>query len=250
MEKIEIIGIAVGIVAAVLGGTWVILKLMFNIGERSNRFCSMEKTIGDLPCAAHSEELIKSGTILDSMKKSLEKLPCDTHSEELIKSRTILDTVAKTVDKLENSIKYLPCAAHDSSIGKIQTFLIQKYPTAAVALGAKASPRRLNEQGLKVFEDIDGDDFLKEHKEHLFGYITRNNPLTELDVEQLAFAACQSLTITPVFNKLKRYVYNASPIELADGKKYELDLSDICFTLSIPLRDMYLSEIGIKEETE
>jgi hypothetical protein len=71
----------------------------------------------------------------------------------------------------------------------------------------------------------------------------------ELDVEQAANAACLSLIPTPEFNKLKDFVYNAPSIEVADGEKYDIALNDICFVLSLPLRDMYLKEQGLTSKS-
>mgnify|MGYP007122058034 CR=1 FL=1 len=49
---------------------------------------------------------------------------------------------------------------------------------------------------------------------------------------------------TDSFNTLKDYVYNAPAIDMPDGEKYELGLGDVCYILSIPLRDMYLEMNG------
>lgn len=110
----------------------------------------------------------------------------------------------------------------------------------------KHSPRMLNTNGQKLYQDIQGEDFLKEHKDYFFGYISSRNPQTAYDVEQLANLACVSSVTNSFFNKMKDFVYNASSMEItdADGNKttYDITLSDICFVLSLPLRDMYLSE--------
>jgi hypothetical protein len=34
-----------------------------------------------------------------------------------------------------------------------------------------------------------------------------------------------------------------------EGKKHEIALNDICFVLSIPLRDMYLKEKGLTSKS-
>jgi hypothetical protein len=113
----------------------------------------------------------------------------------------------------------------------------------------KVSPRALNELGKRLFNDIDGNSFLKENKNVLFKSITESNPLTELDVEQVANVACLSLVSTPAFNKMKDFVYNSPAVEIEGGKKYDISLNDICFVLSIPLRDMYLNNIGLKDKS-
>ncbi|OAV67610.1 hypothetical protein Barb4_02405 [Bacteroidales bacterium Barb4] len=157
-----------------------------------------------------------------------------------------ISRLENNISHLKNSISHLPCASHNEDLLKIKSILIQKFPSAAIVLSMKASPRQLNELGLKLFNDIDGNSFLQENKDDLFKFITESKPLTKLDVEQTANAACLSLVTTPAFNKLKDYVYDASPLKTADGEKYEIALSDICFVLGLPLRDMYLEEKWIK----
>jgi hypothetical protein len=160
-----------------------------------------------------------------------------------------LKSIEKNFEHLENSINRLPCLSHGDDLVKIKSILVQKYPSSANVFSMKASPRTLNELGMKLFNDIDGNGFLKENKDNLFKFIVESNPLMELDVEQAANAACMSLIPTPAFNKLKDFVYNAPSIEMADGEKYDIALTDICFVLSIPLRDMYLKEQGLTSKS-
>lgn len=143
---------------------------------------------------------------------------------------------------VESKLDGLPCKYHHDDIVKVKTVLIQKYPTSASVFSIKSSPRKLNELGSRLFKAIDGDDFLKKNKDTLFRLIDETSPLVALDVEQTALSACTSLVNTPVFNDVKNYVYNAPSIDLPDGRKYDVTISDVCFVLSIPLRDMYLSE--------
>lgn len=84
--------------------------------------------------------------------------------------------------------------------------------------------------------------FLAKNKERLFEYITGNKPLKALDVEQLSYAALMYYTGTEMFNEIKDYVYNAPSMTIEDGERYDIALNDICFVLSIPLRDMYILE--------
>ncbi|GHT62878.1 hypothetical protein AGMMS50239_17470 [Bacteroidia bacterium] len=154
---------------------------------------------------------------------------------------------AHRFEEVEKKTSQLPCSVHGEDILTIKSLLIQKYPSSANIFSIKASPRALNELGIKMFNDIDGNKFLKDNKENLFKFITESKPLAELDIEQAANAACLLLVSTPAFNKLKDFVYNAPSIDVENGEKYNIDLNDICFVLSIPLRDMYLNEIGLKK---
>lgn len=136
----------------------------------------------------------------------------------------------------------LPCNVHRDDITKIKTVLVEKYPKSSSVFSMKSSPRKLNPTGEKLFAAINGEQFLKENKERLFGYISDNSPLVALDVEQLSNAACLSLVSTPAFNSLKNYVYNEPTWTLPDGKPYDITINDICFVLGLRLRDKYLSE--------
>lgn len=153
-----------------------------------------------------------------------------------------IDNIEKSVTKLENMTEYLPCNAHHDDITKIKTVLVEKYPKSSSVFSMKSSPRKLNPTGEKLFAAINGEQFLKDNKERLFGYISDNSPLVALDVEQLSNAACLSLVSTPAFNSMKNYVYNEPTWTLPDGKQYDITINDICFVLGLRLRDMYLSE--------
>lgn len=153
-----------------------------------------------------------------------------------------IDNIEKSETKLENMTEHLPCNAHHDDITKIKTVLVEKYPKSSSVFSMKSSPRKLNPTGEKLFAAINGEQFLKDNKERLFGYISDNSPLVALDVEQLSNAACLSLVSTPAFNSMKNYVYNEPTWTLPDGKQYDITINDICFVLGLRLRDMYLSE--------
>lgn len=153
-----------------------------------------------------------------------------------------IDNIEKSVTKLENMTEHLACNAHHDDITKIKTVLVEKYPKSSSVFSMKSSPRKLNPTGEKLFAAINGEQFLKDNKERLFGYISDNSPLVALDVEQLSNAACLSLVSTPAFNSMKNYVYNEPTWTLPDGKQYDITINDICFVLGLRLRDMYLSE--------
>lgn len=150
------------------------------------------------------------------------------------------DSLEKSFDSLQKS---LPCTSHHDDLLRIKGFLNQKYPSSAIVFSAKASPRRLNALGQKLFDDIKGEQFLEANKEELFKSIAATNPQVALDVEQAALSACSTIATTPVFNEIKNYIYNAPSIDLPDdGGKYDIAIPDVCFVLSLRLRDMYLTE--------
>lgn len=106
----------------------------------------------------------------------------------------------------------------------------------------KNSPRQLNERGRKIYEECNGDDFLTRNKERLFALIGSRMPQTKLDVETYARAAMVALSCEPAFNNIKDFIYDHAAIEI-DGQQREITLQDICFILSLPLRDMYITEV-------
>ena len=155
------------------------------------------------------------------------------------------DQMQQSLDSLVTSFGKLPCTDHHDDLTKVKSVLIQKYPSSANVFSAKASPRKLNELGQKLFNDIDGEQFIQNNKEELYRLIDNSKPLVALDVEQAALMACHALTPTPVFNDIKNYIYNAPSINLPDGSIYDITLDDACFVLSLRLRDVYLQDKGI-----
>lgn len=153
-----------------------------------------------------------------------------------------IDNIERTTESLKKTMGAFPCSTHHDDITKIKTILVEKYPKSSSVFSMKCSPRKLNEMGKKLFSAIDGEKFLNENKDALFGYISEHSPLVALDVEQLANAACLSLVSTPVFNSLKNYVYNEPTWTLPDGSPYDITINDVCFVLGLRLRDMYLAE--------
>lgn len=201
MNTLELIGIAVGIVATVLGGVWFILSRFFGFGKFSQRI-----------------EEIDSRTC---------KAACELHDRD--------------IDSIKDSLKNV-----SDNIVKITSLLLLKYKDASKLFSVKNSPRQLNEFGKKVFGDIEGNEFLQANKEFLFAQIDVYNPQTALDVENAAHAACLVSADNEIFNRIKSIVYNSPSYKVKDidgkEKDYDLTLPDVCFVLSVPLRDMYLKE--------
>ena len=195
----ELIGVAIAIIATILGGVWFMFKNIFHLGRISQRFDDLEKRT----CNAD----------------------CDTHSRE----------IKEIKDKF---------SSHDEDIKTIRDFLLIKHKEAANLFSVKHSPRQLNETGERVYIDMKGEDFLNKNKDYLFSLIDGYNPKTALDVENAAHAICVTSLENEIFNGLKNFVYNSPSYKITDRdgneRMYDLAMSDICFILSLPLRDMYL----------
>lgn len=149
--------------------------------------------------------------------------------------------INKRLDKVCDTV-----LEHTTALVEIYAILGRKYPKRRESFLQKNSPHRLTELGRKICNEVQGEKFLNDNKATLFEYIDERKPLTRLDVEELAVQALFRLTSKPVFNYIKDYVYEAPSYKDVDGEMSELTVGDICFILSIPLRDMYLKERDFK----
>lgn len=152
--------------------------------------------------------------------------------------------------KMENAIKILPCTTHEQinqkildKLTTITTYLITKDSKASVIFSRKASPRKLNASGEQLFKDCGGQKFLDRNSDELLAAIAEKDPSTALDVENLALEVLISRLDSGIFNELKQWVYNSPSLQIevqGQGQEYAVSMNDICFVLSLPLRDMYL----------
>ena len=172
----------------------------------------------------------------------LKNLPCELHEKSTNSLERSIMKLENTTAELKNDIAQLPCASHHNDLTMIKTILIGIDQKASTIFSMKASPRKLNETGKKLYNAINGDAFLETNKAALIQYISDNHPMVPLDVEQLSNSACFSLVPTKSFNTLKNYVYNEPTWTLPNGKPYDITVNDLCFVLSLRLRDMYLKE--------
>lgn len=159
-----------------------------------------------------------------------------------------LSQLENNVDKLSSSIAEVKFDIVEvkSDLTAIKSFLVQKYPKSSSFMTIKKSPRTLNDLGNKIFEQTKGKEFLENNKDFLFAHIDEFHPKTALDVENATNYVCAAYTDNDIFNEIKLYVYNAPSLIVKNRKgedvTYDLTLGDVCYVLSIPLRDMYLQE--------
>lgn len=175
-----------------------------------------------------------------NIEKSLQKkpdkveLPCDVHDG-------IVNNLKDNVKEVHTAIGII-----QSDINDLKMYLMVKNHKAAPIFSGKRSPRQLNDLGKKVYEEIHGEDFLNENLELFISAIDELKPQTAFDVETSALSVLIENTNNPIFNRLKMWVYNSPSVQIPVGKdgettEYAIVMSDICFILSIPLRDKYLS---------
>lgn len=164
---------------------------------------------------------------IDEVDKRTVNAACDLHSKDIEAMKIDMRTMR-------------------SDIVAIKSLLTMKHKDAASLFSIKNSPRQLNGIGKRVMDDMKGAEFLDAHKDFFFSLIDAYKPKTALDVENAAHAVCVASTDNDMFNGLKIFVYNSPSYIVKDAngqeKPYDLSLPDVCFILSLPLRDMYLKE--------
>ena len=164
---------------------------------------------------------------IDEVDKRTANAACDLHGRD--------------IDAMKSDMRTMK-----GDLVAIKSLLTMKHKDAASLFSVKNSPRKLNDIGKRVMDDMRGAEFLDAHKDFFFSLIDAYKPQTALDVENAAHAVCVASTNNDMFNGLKNFVYNSPSYIVKDAngqeKPYDLSLPDVCFILSLPLRDMYLKE--------
>lgn len=163
-----------------------------------------------------------------------------------------IDKMGETLEKIDERTRFASCQKNSEAISALRRDLkgvsksISYLKSADGKFSKKNSPRKLNALGERIFREIKGAEFLGAHQEELLNQIAERKPKTAYDVEKYAREVCLDSTDDEMFNAMKDFVYNAPSYMVTDeeGKDspYDLTLEDVCFILSIPLRDMYLAE--------
>lgn len=243
METIEIICTVIGAVATVLGGMWFMLEHAAKSAVKTYRLSQTEEKLSSLPCKEHETTLATNDRHLEQIDNTLANVKGEIADlkSEMADMKGEMANMKGEMANMKNDIWDMK-----EDIAAIKAVLVQKFPNAANVFSMKKSPRRLNETGEKLFADIHGEEFLQKNKDFFFSKIDAMKPKTALDVENAANFACSGYTDEDMFNDIKDYVYNAPSITIKDedGKErlYDITLGDVCYVLSLPLRDMYLKE--------
>ncbi|MBO7287410.1 MAG: hypothetical protein J6U85_04185 [Bacteroidales bacterium] len=198
-----------------------------------HRFVKVEDTIKELPCEKHDDLYHR----IVETEEAVKELPCSKH-----------DDLYHRIVETEEVVKELPRLRYDineikQELVAIRTYLTVKDTDVENVFSRKHSPRELNEAGEKLYADIKGEEFLDKNKDILIQGIDNRTPKTALDVEESALEVIVSLIDNDMFIGMKNWVYNSSPRKLiVDGveKDYSISMNDVCFVLSLPLRNMYL----------
>lgn len=182
----------------------------------------------------------KLASAIQSMRdkvKSIDGLPCSNHANKIEKHDDQIADTRALMKRMEGQLELLV----QNSIEKSNVKIKKK---AGYAFSAKHSPRHLNQNGIELLKDCGGDKVLNVNMDFFIGKIEKLQPKTALDVEDLALAVLQTNTNDDMFIPLKSWVYNAPAREIKDVdgsvKLQEIDLDDVIFVMSLPLRDRYL----------
>lgn len=161
----------------------------------------------------------------EELDKRTEHASCKSHGEDIIALKSDIASVK-------------------GDVIAIKSLLMMKHKDAASVFSIKNSPRKLNELGSRLYAEIQGQTFLEHNQAFFFSKIDAFQPKTALDVENAAHVVCTAYTDNDIFNELKNFVYNSPSYKVTDAegreRMYDLALSDVCYILSLPLRDMYL----------
>nr|DAY97554.1 MAG TPA: holin family protein [Caudoviricetes sp.] len=159
---------------------------------------------------------------------------CENHATDIAEVKNAVGGLRTDINSMRMDIK------------SIKDYLVNKDQRAANILSMKNSPRVLNPNGKMIYDIIGGDKFIADNRQLLIDKIKNKNPATPLDVELYAKEVCIELLSDPIFDNIKNIVYNAPAIKLKkqDGTEedYGFTIADVCFVLSLPLRDEYLKE--------
>ena len=170
---------------------------------------------------------------LEDSRAKTSDLPCDTHTSSIDSHNSRFDSIDTKLSSIQETLTI------------IRTHIIDKDSKAANVFSAKASPRKLNEEGQRIFNEYNGTLFLQNNEDLLLNAIQEKNPSTALDVEKRALEVLYENVNNTIFNDIKVKLYNSPSITLSiDGKEepYTLTMNDICFIFSIALRDLYLEK--------
>ncbi len=223
----------ISLVISIIFGGGILFK-MFEMGKTIGAFSSELKNLNKKIDRVEDSLNRKIGRVEDSLNRKIDRVE---------------DSLNKKMDNLEKKIDLkfsgLPCEVHSEKISEVDKSVAYVKGQTEFILSAKQSPRALNQYGLELFRDIDGNKFLEQNKHRLFAFIDAESPKTAYDVEEDAKRAVFSLRDDDSFNEIKVWLYNSPAKKIKIGGKetdYCFALEDACFVISLPLRDMYLEE--------
>ena len=120
-----------------------------------------------------------------------------SHRIDEVDKRTVnaaCDLHGRDIDAMKSDMRTMK-----SDLVAIKSLLTMKHKDAASLFSVKNSPRKLNDIGKRVMDDMRGAEFLDAHKDFFFSLIDAYKPQTALDVENAAHAVCVASTNNDMF---------------------------------------------------
>lgn len=169
----------------------------------------------------------------------LSNLPCQDHNRRIDEHNADLKRYNSDISEIKGNI---------SMLLRLQTARPPKAytPKRFDRFSGKQSPRKLNNNGIALFNEVKGQQFIDNNRDFLFNAIDVLAPKTAYDVEVSALSALRMNQDNAIFDGIKNWVYFAPARTITDDegnpKQVEVDLDDVMFVISLPLRDAYLLE--------
>lgn len=221
----EVIYSILGAIAVILGGIWCMLKYAFGRGVDKHKFDALEDMVKSMPCEQHKEH-----QNTNEKELSVVKTECTNNINQTIEHKEVIKIL--TADLVDIKL----------DIREIKTALSSKSKKSTLALAQKQSPRKLTPLGEEIYINSGASKFYNEHKDLFLRLLAEKQPATLLDVESLAQMTLLDELSNIIFVPLKNWVYNSPSYKLENDEILDVSINDICFLISLKLRDDFIAE--------
>ena len=177
---------------------------------------------------------------IQSTKKKVDNLPCDENS--------------KKIEEHELKLSSLPCEQHSQKLTEhsqsfeyLREILIGAFGTSKdkqkklqISVFNRLSPFTLSDIGQKYLATTCGKECIDTNTEFFISELEKMQPQTAYDVEDYSERVLFRNTGSPMFKKIKDFVYLVPHLNI-DGEKVDVSLPDVISVMGIYLRDKYLN---------
>ena len=166
---------------------------------------------------------------IQETRRKVDDLPCDENGKKIDSTARILDALLLKVDNL-------PCDRHRDAIFNIENTLLSKRQFKP-SLSASLSPKKLTEQGYKLYQISGIQTVLENNLQYYIEKIEAFAPKTAWDTNNLAFNVIFNSKDEDFFIPVKDWAFN-NPV----FNDEDIDMDDICYVASLQLRDAYFEK--------
>ena len=201
-----VIGAAVSVTVAVLGGVKYLLDKEKMYAENNQKLANLEKKTDKLPCGKHGETIGTLTHNIDSIKETMQ-----SNNGMLVElSRWAMHMDESMIDKLAQ----------------------------------KHSPLRMTEAGAYLYEVSGAKKAIDELSDRLIREMETMDLRTELDVEDKSLDMILKNNNDSAFDPVKKYVYySPDTIQVEKtGEAIKFNMFSLMKLMSIDLRDRYLAK--------